>query len=123
MKNFNQTKVQKLISKKTAAFMLLSLFAFGAFATLGDGKRKSELPSISLLTAKTNSKPGNFSLRSGYTYRGSSIINTQTDKRVIRLNTVVTIQKGNTTYILPLKKNVLLGNVKIDIGNRQFKRN
>lgn len=123
MKILTPIIVHKLISKRIATLVLLSFFAFGAFATLGDGKKKSELPNVSLLSAKTTIKQGTFSLRSGYTYRGSNIINTQSEKRVIRLNTVVNIQKGNTTYILPLKKNVLLGNVKIDIGNRQFKRN
>jgi hypothetical protein len=118
-----RTGIVKMSNKRFAALMLLIFFAFGAFATLGDGKRKSEIPNVSLLSAKTIAKQGKFSLRSGYTYRGSNIINTQTEKRVIRLNTVVTMQKGNTTYILPLKKNILLGNIKIDIGNRQFKRN
>ena len=123
MKKLTPFFVHKFINKRTAAFIMLSFFAIGAFATLGDGKRKSELPNVSLLSAKTTTKQGTFSLRSGYSYRGSNIINTQSEKRVIRMNTVVNMQKGNTTYILPLKKNILLGNVKIDIGNRQFRRN
>jgi hypothetical protein len=82
----------------------------------------SAIPKKSLLSNKTV-KPGSFSLKSGYTYRGNQVINTNQETKYIRLNTTVTMQKGNTTYIVPLKKKVLLQNVKLDIGNRQLKRN
>lgn len=111
----------KLMGRKLAILLLLAVSAAGAFATLGDGNKKSTSTPKSLLSGRTALKQGFFSLKSGYSYRGSEVINTE--KRYIRLNTVVTVQKGNTTYILPLKKKVLLDNVKIDIGNRQFKRN
>lgn len=94
-----------------------------AFATLGDGKTaKSNLPGAktSLLSGKTALKPGSFSLKSGYNFRGSQVINTAPEKKVIRINTVATVQKGNTTFIVPLKKNVIFDKVKIDLGNRQF---
>jgi hypothetical protein len=39
------------------------------------------------------------------------------------MSTVVSYQKGHTTYVLPLKKKVILENVKIDLGNRQFRKN
>jgi hypothetical protein len=103
--------------------MLITVSTVGAFATLGDGtfkRDKSSLRSRSLLTNKTQAS--SFSLRSGYTFRGSQVINTQSE-RFVNLNTVITYQKGNTTYILPLKKKVLLDNVKIELGNRQFRRN
>lgn len=111
----------KMLSRKLAVMILLAVSA-GAFATLGDGKKKSSSSKSSLLSYKPLAKPGSFSLRSGYTYRGNEVINTS-EKKYIRLNTTVTLQKGNTTYIVPLKKKVILQNVKIDIGNRQFKRN
>ncbi|MBI5856875.1 MAG: hypothetical protein HZB42_04415 [Sphingobacteriales bacterium] len=106
-----------------AVVILLAVSAAGAYATLGDGKSKSSTPRSSLLSGKTLGKPGSFSLRSGYTYRGNQIINTQSQKKYINLNTVVTVQKGNTTFIVPLKKKVVFDKVKIDIGNRQFQRN
>lgn len=109
------------LGKKLAVLMLLAITCVGAFASLGDGKKKAGNGSSLLLN--TNNTKGSFSLRSTYKYRGSQVINTQAEKRVIRLNTVVTVQRGNTTYVVPLKKNVLLGNIKIDIGNRQFQRN
>ena len=101
-------------------FVLIGVSAIGAFATLGDGKVKKAGSKASLLSNRSYT-PGSFTLKSGYTYRGNEIFNTQ--EKYIRLNTTVTMQKGSTTYTVPLKKKVILQNVKIDIGNRQFKRN
>lgn len=114
--------VWRVAVRNLATILLLAVPAVGAFATLGDGKKKTNSSKNSLLSYKTSVKHGSFSLRSGYTYRGNEVINT-TEKKYIRLNTTVTLQKGNTTYIVPLKKKVILQNVKIDIGNRQFQRN
>lgn len=105
--------------------VLLLASAAGAFATLGDGKTsKATLPGIktSLLSGKSVLKPGSFSLKSGYNFRGNQVINTAPVKKIIRLNTVATFQKGNTTFIVPLKKNVIFDKVRIDLGNRQFQR-
>ena len=114
--------ISKFLGRKLAVILLIAGSAAASFATLGDGKKKSSLPKTSLLSSKTTN-PGSFSLRSGYTYRGNQVINPQTQNSYISLNTTVTYQKGNTTYIVPLKKKVILNNVKIDIGNRQLRRN
>lgn len=104
--------------------MLIGITAVAAFATLGDGKLKSSAtPKKSLLSNKATVTPGAFSLKSGYTYRGNQVINPNAEQKYVRLNTVVTLQKGNITYTVPLKKNVILDKVKIDISNRQLKRN
>jgi hypothetical protein len=120
----SQTKltIWRILSRKLAVILLLAVSAV-AFATLGDGKSKSSLPKSSLLSNKNSIRQGTFSLRSGYTYRGNQVINSSSEKRYIRLNTVVTLQKGNISYIVPLKKKALIGNVKIEIGNRQLRRN
>ena len=99
----------KIVRRKLVVILLLAISAATAFATLGDGKSTTIKPKKSLLSNK-NSINGNFSLKSGYTFRGSQVINTQ-NERYINLNTVVTYQKGNTTYILPLKKKVMLDKV------------
>jgi hypothetical protein len=114
--------ILRILSRKLAVILLLIVSA-AAFATLGDGKSKPGVPKSSLLSNKTLIKPGLFSLKSGYSYRGNKVINNHSEKRYIRLNTVVTVQKGNISYIVPLKKKVLIDNVKIDISNRQFRRN
>jgi hypothetical protein len=121
MINSKQNIVGKVIGRKLAVILLLALSGAGAFATLGDGKKKSTSSKNLLLSNRATTKPGFFSLRSGYTYRGSEIINSQSERKYINLNTVITSQKGNTTYIVPLKKRVVV--VKLDIGNRQLRRN
>jgi len=113
------TIVRNVIGRQLAIILLLGVSSV-AFATLGDGRKKSDA-SKTLMSYKGTTKQGSFSLRSGYTYRGSEVITTE--KKYIRLNTTVTLQKGNTTYIVPLKKKVILQNVKIELGNRQLKRN
>lgn len=112
----------KVIGRKLAVILLIAVSAFASFATLGEGNKKSGRSTSSLLSSRTT-KPGSFTLRSGYTYRGNQVITAQTQKKYINLNTTVTYQKGNTTYIVPLKKKVVLSNVKIDLGNRQLRKN
>jgi hypothetical protein len=114
---------RSLMGRKLAVILLLVISGAGAFATLGDGRKKaSSRPNHSFLSNRSGT--GNyFSLKSGYSYKGSQVINSSADKKYISLNTFVTVQKGNTTYVLPLKKKAVLDKVKIDISNRQFKRN
>jgi len=93
------------LGRKVLVLLLLAGVAMGAFATLGDGSTKTK--TNKLLTAKTTVKT-RFSLSSGYSYRGSQVINTQ--DRYVSLNTVVTFQQGHTTYTVPVKKKVILNN-------------
>ena len=97
------------ILRGCSAMILLLAITVGAFATLGDGKSKDTNPAKkkALLSIKTPLKPGSFSLKSGYTFRGSQVINTQ-NTSYINLNTIATYQKGHTTYIVPLNKKVIL---------------
>ena len=90
--------------KLIALTLLIAVTAAGSYATLGDGKVKKVRPVKSLLSVKTL-KPGSFSLQSGYSFRGTQVINFKQEK-YINLNTVVTYQQGHTTYVLPMKKKV-----------------
>ena len=118
--NHPKLTILGFMGRKLSVIILLAISAAGAYATLGDGKKKGSASTKTFLSNRTIT-PGNFSLKSGYTYRGSQVISS--DKRYFNINTLVTLQKGHNTYILPLKKKVLLSNVKIELGNRQFKRN
>ncbi len=108
--------------KKILAFVLIASITVGAFASLGDGRSKTTR-SRNLLHSSRISTPGTFSLKSGYTYRGSQVFST--NEKYIRLNTVVTLQKGNITYTAPIKKKLLLDNnskIKFSIGNKDLRR-
>jgi hypothetical protein len=94
--------------RKFAILFLLAGIAIGSFAMLGTpGIGKKGRTGKSLLSNKTSVYTGSFSLQSGYNFRGNQVINTQENK-YINLNTVVTYQKGHTTYIMPLKKKIAL---------------
>lgn len=100
--------ISQLSLKKIAILFLLAASTIGAFATLGTpGRGKKEKAGKSLLSGKTSAYTGTFSLRSGYNFRGSRVISSQENK-YINLNTVVTYQRGHTTYTVPLKKKIAL---------------
>jgi hypothetical protein len=107
--------------KKATVLFMIIVTAFAAFASLGDGKSKSK--KASLLNNRSAVTPGKFSLKSGYEYRGSQIINQHSTSNIVTLNSLITYQKGNLTYILPLKTMVNTRKVKISVGVPQLNRN
>jgi len=104
----NLTATFKHLLKRKIATVVLIGASVATFAALGDdgGKKSLKSPTVA---DKLGSKT--FSLRSNYTYRGDNLLTIKQSSRFIVLNTVVTYQKGNATYILPLKKKVLLDKV------------
>ena len=110
--------LQKMLTRKLATLLLVAL-SVAAFATLGDGKAKKK---SSLLNSKTSITPGKFSLKSGYQYRGSQIINQQRDNNSFTRNSLITYQKGNMTYIFPVKT-VIPQKIKITVGIPQLSKN
>ncbi|HVT84520.1 MAG TPA: hypothetical protein VHD35_04930 [Chitinophagaceae bacterium] len=100
----------KMLGKKLTFLALLAVTAVAAFATLGDGKVRSNNSKKSLLSNKTVLAPGTFSLKSGYNFRGNEVVSLEKN-RYIDINTVITYQKGNSTYIMPLKKKVFLDKI------------
>lgn len=110
----------RLLTRKAVTLVLIGISAYAAFATLGDGKSKGK--KRSLLNNKTVVTPGKFSLKSGYQYRGSQVINQSKNNNSITLNSVVTYQKGRMTYIVPLKTTVLTQKIKLGVGIPQLNK-
>jgi hypothetical protein len=107
----SQDKILKIVFKKKIITLLFISISIAAFATLGDGGKKHSGKN-NLLSLKTNNeKYKNFSLRSGYNFRGNNLLNQIKQDKFILLNTTVTFEKGNATYILPMKKKVLLDKI------------
>jgi ABC-type oligopeptide transport system substrate-binding subunit len=112
----NKNTSIKMLRRKLATAVCVTA-SLAAFATLGDGGKHAS--NKSLLTIKSPVNYHNFTLKSGYNYRGNNIL---TQNRSITLNTVVTYQKGNATYILPLKKKIFLDSkVKINPSSAPFR--
>ena len=104
-------KITKHIIKRKLATAVLVTASLAAFATLGDGGkkfRKFDNNSPYAFSAK------GFNLRSGYNYKSNNLFSSTPKKQFIMLNTVATYQKGNATYVLPLKKKVMLGKIKFN---------
>ncbi|RYE01733.1 MAG: hypothetical protein EOP50_01485 [Sphingobacteriales bacterium] len=99
----------------TALFVAVSACAF---ATLGDGKayplQMGGTASHRLLSIRPQYNTGGFSLRSGITYSSDRLLD-QTPQPFQLMANTVSYQKGNTTYIIPLKKKpVILEKVKFN---------
>lgn len=107
------------IKKKVVTAVLLTA-SIAAFATFGEGGRKDR--GDGLLSNKSRYFDAkSFSLKSNYNYRGSQVFHTNsTTSRYIVLNTNITYQKGNSTYILPLKRKVLLDKVTFNGNGVQY---
>lgn len=119
--NTRRKIIFRFLTRKAVTLTLIGISALAAYATLGDGRSKGKKKSI--LNNKMIITPGKFSLKSGYQYRGSQVINQERSNNTITLNSVITYQKGNMTYILPLKTTVLTNKVKLGLGIPQLNRN
>ena len=117
MKNY-QNIFKLVLTRKLVTLFLIGLSVV-AFASLGDGKTKGK--KSSLLNSKPTITPGKFTLKSGYQYRGSQIINQQTQNNTFTRNSLVTYQKGNMTYILPVKT-IIPQKIKVTVGIPQMNR-
>jgi hypothetical protein len=107
--------IENRIRRKLVTIFLITV-SIGAFATLGDGGSKKKISTRqSILTHKSNYDFKYFSLKTGYDYRGSIVFSkNKIPGQYFMLNTVITYQKGNTTYILPMKKKLLLDKIKFN---------
>jgi len=117
MKNY-QNIFKLVLTRKLVTLFLIGLSVV-AFASLGDGKTKGK--KNSLLNSRPTVTPGKFTLKSGYQYRGSQIINQQNQNNTFTRNSLVTYQKGNMTYILPVKT-VIPQKIKVTVGIPQMNR-
>jgi len=80
--------------------MLIAVAAL-AFASMGGGgNKKSRSVKADFVPIRTTN---GFTLKAGPSYSGSMTFGQEKTKNVISFSSVVTYQKGNTTYILPYK--------------------
>ena len=106
------TKIKRLIKRKLVTAVLVTA-SLAAFATLGDdGGRKARPANSDFRTS--------FSLRTPYNYKSNNLFSSSNPQKFIMLNTVVTFQKGNATYVLPLKRKVILDKIKFNPAPPKF---
>jgi uncharacterized lipoprotein YehR (DUF1307 family) len=113
--NLNTPITKYLLKKKLATLVLLTASCM-AFAISGDGGKKDTRKFHPNAPFSYSSK--NFSLKTRYNYRSSDLLSQPSSRNYITLNTTAVFQKGNTTYVLPMKRKVVLDKIKFDPAKR-----
>ncbi|HZH64826.1 MAG TPA: hypothetical protein VEY10_08015 [Flavisolibacter sp.] len=107
--NLTSQITKRFIKRKIATAVLVSASVV-AFATLGDDSGKKAKNNGGSVLMPYSAK--NFSLRSNYNYKSNNLFSGSEKKNFILLNKVITYQKGNASYVVPLKKLPLMGKIK-----------
>ncbi|HEY0680406.1 MAG TPA: hypothetical protein VGD17_19120 [Chitinophagaceae bacterium] len=96
------------LARKSAICFVLTATAILTFASKGGGggDKNKNVPITSQFTPIRTAS--GFTLKAGPTYRGSHLFNQEKKKDAVLFNSVITYQRGNTTFILPYKSRVTL---------------
>ena len=115
-------KLNHMLKKTIISCAMIGAFALALASSGGGDKKKAEaLRKPDFTPIRTTN---GFTLKAGPMYRGSQLLNMQKQKDVVLLKSVVTYQKGNTTFILPyqykmakpaMKSNLNAVDVKINL--------
>ena len=99
-------------TKKLLVFTILISMGSDVWADRGFGK-KMKTKSILNITIPSNIKNSiGFNLKTGLSYKGSLVYSHANLGNAIINTSVVTYQKGNTTYIVPYKNKLTVPEIK-----------
>lgn len=73
----------------------------------GFGRKRAKIH-LNILTFNTLKRSITFNLKSGLTYRGSTMVDQQQIGNSLFNSSVLSYKKGNTVYILPIKQKILI---------------
>ena len=97
---------RKLMRKTLVSTILLAMVGL-AFASKGGGGDNKKSNSHSLKTDFTPIRTTTgFTLKMGPSFSGSVLLSSEKKANYVSFNTLVTYQKGNTTYIMPYQYKV-----------------
>ena len=102
----------KTLTKKLFTIALLFSLVNVAIADRGIGKKNKNKTILNIATnaySIRNSIP--FNLKSGLSYSGSLLSNKNTIGSSLFTQSVITYQKGNMTYIIPIKQKILIPDI------------
>jgi hypothetical protein len=99
-------KLNHMLKKSIICATMLGIVFF-ALASSGGGKKKSSTSSLGVIPISAN---GTFTLKSKPSYSGSHILSSTNSKNTTVYRSVITYQKGNTTYLIPSKYRMSNGN-------------
>jgi hypothetical protein len=99
--------------KKAAIILALVSVTTVVFADRGTGKKSKVKTTLNINSASTTLKSSILSnIKNGLAYKGSFLAPRQINNSVIINNTLMTYQKGNTTYIIPYKSKVTVPDMR-----------
>lgn len=102
MKRIFTLKLNHMLKKSLICATMLGVVAI-ALASSGGGKKKSSTSALGLIPVKAN---GTFTLKSKPNYSGSHVLSTMNLRNSTVYRSIITYQKGNTTFIVPSKYRV-----------------
>ena len=104
--------MERFIKKATIILVLVSVTTV-VFADRGAGKKSKVKTTLNINSTSTTLKSSILSnIKNGLAYKGSFLASRQINNSVITNNTLMTYQKGNTTYIIPYKSKVTVPDMK-----------
>jgi hypothetical protein len=105
-------KLNHMLKKSLISATMLGVVVI-ALASSGGGKKKSSNSSLGVISVRAN---GTFTLKSKPNYSGSHVLSTMNLKNSTVYRSVITYQKGNTTFIIPSKYRISNGS-KLTVGS------
>jgi len=113
--NTNSVNIKQITRVNIVMIALMAISVIGAYATMGiyNNGKNTDKPKNKLFSQQSVLKPGTFTLKSGYLFRGGQLLST-TQPVYLNLNTVATYQIGKVSYTVPLKKQFLMGKVVVN---------
>lgn len=104
--------MKPLLKKSLIISMLLGVAIF-TFADRGVGKKAKVKTLLNITTTTSLKNDVSLNLKSGLLYKGSLSNSGQTFSGNSMLSsTILTYQKGNTTYIIPYKHKIVMPEIK-----------
>jgi len=99
--------------KKTLILVMLICIAGVTFADRGVGKKSKVKTVLNINTGATLKSSMVNNIRYGLTYKGSLLTTTrQANTSTVVNSSLMTYQKGNTTYIIPYKNKITVADMK-----------
>jgi hypothetical protein len=98
-------------TKKLLTVAILFSIVFEAVADRGVGRKNKTKTSLNITSPSNIRNSIAFNIKSGLSYKGSLLNTRQTVGSAIMNTSIVTYQKGNTTYIIPYKNKITVAEI------------
>lgn len=105
--------MQRSIKKASIILALVSV-TLATFADKGAGKKSKVKTAMNITTTATTTLRSSvlYNIKNGLTYKGSLLANRKVVNNTVTNNSLMSFQKGNTTYIIPYKNKMTVPEIK-----------